>query len=180
MEINWCPKDKIGLANEEVVDGRCRQCGTRRTARERAVDACHHQYADRLHRDLDAYLENPAGDKIFLSAEFLNNPTAFGYETPLRVDRKIHPLPARSLSRAATSTRSSTIRKRIRSSVSSGKSRLDDASRQRRGGGENMIEAARREVREKLVTRIFASSARSADRCVANILPHIRMRIASL
>jgi leucyl-tRNA synthetase len=26
--INWCPKDKTGLANEEVVDGRCERCGT--------------------------------------------------------------------------------------------------------------------------------------------------------
>lgn len=26
--INWCPKDKIGLANEEVVDGACERCGT--------------------------------------------------------------------------------------------------------------------------------------------------------
>ena len=23
IDINWCPKDKIGLANEEVVDGKC-------------------------------------------------------------------------------------------------------------------------------------------------------------
>lgn len=26
--INWCPKDKIGLANEEVVSGCCERCGT--------------------------------------------------------------------------------------------------------------------------------------------------------
>jgi leucyl-tRNA synthetase len=26
--INWCPKDKTGLANEEVVGGRCERCGT--------------------------------------------------------------------------------------------------------------------------------------------------------
>ncbi|HTL39809.1 MAG TPA: leucine--tRNA ligase [Methylomirabilota bacterium] len=26
--INWCPKDKTGLANEEVVDGCCERCGT--------------------------------------------------------------------------------------------------------------------------------------------------------
>ena len=28
VPINWCPKDKTGLANEEVVDGRCERCGT--------------------------------------------------------------------------------------------------------------------------------------------------------
>lgn len=27
MAINWCPKDKIGLANEEVVQGKCERCG---------------------------------------------------------------------------------------------------------------------------------------------------------
>ncbi len=26
--VNWCPKDKTGLANEEVVDGCCERCGT--------------------------------------------------------------------------------------------------------------------------------------------------------
>ncbi len=25
--INWCPKDKTGLANEEVIDGKCDRCG---------------------------------------------------------------------------------------------------------------------------------------------------------
>lgn len=28
MPINWCPKDKIGLANEEVINGCCERCGT--------------------------------------------------------------------------------------------------------------------------------------------------------
>ncbi len=26
--INWCPKDKTGLANEEVINGKCERCGT--------------------------------------------------------------------------------------------------------------------------------------------------------
>ena len=26
--INWCPKDKTGLAKEEVIDGKCERCGT--------------------------------------------------------------------------------------------------------------------------------------------------------
>ncbi|MDD5731872.1 MAG: class I tRNA ligase family protein [Patescibacteria group bacterium] len=28
MPINWCPSCKIGLANEEVIDGKCERCGT--------------------------------------------------------------------------------------------------------------------------------------------------------
>ncbi len=27
--INWCPKDKTGLANEEVIGGHCERCGTK-------------------------------------------------------------------------------------------------------------------------------------------------------
>ncbi len=54
MAINWCPKDKIGLANEEVVDGKCERCGTVVEKREKeqwmlAIT----KYADRLDRDLD-------------------------------------------------------------------------------------------------------------------------------
>lgn len=58
--INWCPKDKIGLANEEVVDGKCERCGTLVEKREKeqwilAIT----KYADRLIQDLDTvdYLE---------------------------------------------------------------------------------------------------------------------------
>lgn len=52
--INWCPKDKIGLANEEVVDGCCERCGTPVEKREKeqwmmAIT----KYAQRLYDDLD-------------------------------------------------------------------------------------------------------------------------------
>lgn len=33
--INWCPSCKVGLANEEVVDGKCERCGTIVEQRER-------------------------------------------------------------------------------------------------------------------------------------------------
>ena len=33
--INWCPKDRIGLANEEVVGGMCERCGTSVEKREK-------------------------------------------------------------------------------------------------------------------------------------------------
>lgn len=52
--INWCPRDKIGLANEEVIDGKCERCGTAVEQREKeqwmlAIT----KYADRLASDLD-------------------------------------------------------------------------------------------------------------------------------
>ncbi len=49
MPINWCPACKIGLANEEVVDGKCERCGaetSRRTINQWVVKIT--DYADRL------------------------------------------------------------------------------------------------------------------------------------
>ena len=34
MPINWCPSCKIGLANEEVVSGKCERCGTEATKKD--------------------------------------------------------------------------------------------------------------------------------------------------
>ncbi|MFA6429680.1 MAG: leucine--tRNA ligase [Patescibacteria group bacterium] len=52
--INWCPKDKIGLANEEVVDGKCERCGTVVEEREKEQWMIRiTKYADRLLKDLD-------------------------------------------------------------------------------------------------------------------------------
>ena len=60
MPINWCPSCKIGLANEEVVDGKCERCGADTKRREieqwmLKITA----YADRLIEDLETvdYLE---------------------------------------------------------------------------------------------------------------------------
>jgi leucyl-tRNA synthetase len=60
MAVNWCPKDKTGLANEEVIDGKCERCGTPVEKRDKeqwmlAIT----KYADRLDKDLDDvnYLE---------------------------------------------------------------------------------------------------------------------------
>jgi len=53
MPINWCPSCKIGLANEEVVGGKCDRCGAETEKREKKqwvlkITA----YADRLIDDL--------------------------------------------------------------------------------------------------------------------------------
>ena len=52
--INWCLSCKIGLANEEVIDGKCERCGGMTEKREKdqwmlAIT----KYADRLDGDLD-------------------------------------------------------------------------------------------------------------------------------
>lgn len=54
MFINWCPKDLIGLANEEVIDGKCERCGTpvEKKEKEQWILAIT-KYAERLDKDLD-------------------------------------------------------------------------------------------------------------------------------
>ena len=54
MPINWCPSCKTGLANEEVVDGRCERCGsevTKKNLKQWMLKIT--AYADRLLDDLD-------------------------------------------------------------------------------------------------------------------------------
>lgn len=54
MPINWCPECKTGLANEEVVDGKCERCGapaTKKNLRQWMLKIT--EYADRLLDDLD-------------------------------------------------------------------------------------------------------------------------------
>ena len=52
--INWCPSCKTGLANEEVVNGRCERCGsevTKKNLRQWMLRITN--YAERLLNDLD-------------------------------------------------------------------------------------------------------------------------------
>jgi leucyl-tRNA synthetase len=54
MGINWCPSCKIGLANEEVVDGGCERCGAETEKRELEQWMLKiTEYADRLIEDLE-------------------------------------------------------------------------------------------------------------------------------
>ena len=53
--INWCPKDKTGLANEEVINGKCERCETpveKKLMRQWFLKIT--AYADRLLSDLDS------------------------------------------------------------------------------------------------------------------------------
>ena len=61
--INFCPSCKTGLANEEVVDGKCERCGT--TVEKKAIRQwilAITKYADRLLSDIDR-LDWPEGIK---------------------------------------------------------------------------------------------------------------------
>lgn len=53
-EINWCPKDKIGLANEEAAGGVCDRCGgpVEKREKEQWMIAIT-KYAERLLQDLE-------------------------------------------------------------------------------------------------------------------------------
>lgn len=54
LPINWCPSCKTGLANEEVVAGKCERCGanvTKKNVRQWVLKIT--KYADRLLEDLD-------------------------------------------------------------------------------------------------------------------------------
>lgn len=54
MPINWCPSCKTGLANEEVVNGKCERCGedvTKKNLNQWMLKIT--SYADRLLADLD-------------------------------------------------------------------------------------------------------------------------------
>ncbi|SDW32240.1 leucine--tRNA ligase [Tepidimicrobium xylanilyticum] len=67
MPINWCTSCKVGLANEEVVAGRCERCGgevVRKTKNQWMLKIT--EYADRLIDDLDKvdYIERVKTQQI--------------------------------------------------------------------------------------------------------------------
>ncbi|MFA6098906.1 MAG: leucine--tRNA ligase [Patescibacteria group bacterium] len=54
--INWCPKDKTGLANEEVINGKCERCGTpvvKKKIKQWLVKITDEKYIERLLHGLD-------------------------------------------------------------------------------------------------------------------------------
>ncbi|MFH1401766.1 MAG: leucine--tRNA ligase, partial [Parcubacteria group bacterium] len=67
IPINWCPKCKVGLANEEVIDGKHERCGeivTQKKLKQWMIKIT--AYADRLIKDLDKvdYLEKIKAQQI--------------------------------------------------------------------------------------------------------------------
>ena len=54
MSVNWCPSCQVGLANEEVVDGKCERCGTEIVHKMKNQWMLKiTEYADRLIDDLE-------------------------------------------------------------------------------------------------------------------------------
>ena len=54
MLVNWCPKDKIVLANEEVINGKCERCQTKVEKRDKEQWLIKiTKYAERLLDDLN-------------------------------------------------------------------------------------------------------------------------------
>jgi leucyl-tRNA synthetase len=67
IPINWCPSCKIGLANEEVIAGKCERCGAQVTQKElKQWMLMITKYADRLIEDLGKvdYLEKIKAQQI--------------------------------------------------------------------------------------------------------------------
>lgn len=83
IPINWCPSCKIGLANEEVVQGKCERCGAEVERREQKQWMLKiTQYADRLIDDLEKlnYLEKIKLQQINWIGK------SFGTEIDFKVD----------------------------------------------------------------------------------------------
>ena len=83
MPINWCPSCKTGLANEEVVDGKCERCGaevTKKNLKQWMLKIT--AYADRLLEDLKT-LDWP--EKVVkMQTEWIGK--SFGAEIEFAVD----------------------------------------------------------------------------------------------
>lgn len=83
MPINWCPSCKTGLANEEVVDGKCERCGsevTKKNLKQWMLKIT--KYADRLLDDLDK-LDWPEKVKK-MQTEWIGK--SYGAEVDFKVD----------------------------------------------------------------------------------------------
>lgn len=60
--INWCPSCKIGLANEEVVNGNCERCGTQ--AQKRSINQWIVKITDYADRLIDGLKDTAFIDKV--------------------------------------------------------------------------------------------------------------------
>lgn len=85
MPINWCPSCKTGLANEEVVNGKCERCGadvTKKDLKQWMLRIT--KYAERLLADLDK-LDWPEKVKK-MQSDWIGK--SYGAEIDFQVDGK--------------------------------------------------------------------------------------------
>ncbi len=85
MPINWCPSCKTGLANEEVVNGKCERCNadvTKKNLKQWMLKIT--KYADRLLADLDK-LDWPEKVKK-MQADWIGK--SYGAEVDFQVEGK--------------------------------------------------------------------------------------------
>ncbi|MBO6112704.1 MAG: leucine--tRNA ligase [Lachnospiraceae bacterium] len=83
MPINWCPSCKTGLANEEVVDGKCERCHTEVTKKNLKQWMLKiTEYGDRLLDDLDK-LDWPEKVKK-MQTEWIGR--SYGAEVDFKID----------------------------------------------------------------------------------------------
>lgn len=83
MPINWCPSCKTGLANEEVVNGKCERCGadvTKKNLRQWMLKIT--AYAERLLADLEK-LDWPEKVKK-MQSEWIGK--SYGAEVDFKID----------------------------------------------------------------------------------------------
>lgn len=91
MPINWCTSCKVGLANEEVVNGHCERCGSDVVRKEKNQWMLRiTEYADRLIDDLDQvdYVEKIKAQQINWIGRSYGMEVDFaiaGYEDAIRV-----------------------------------------------------------------------------------------------
>ena len=92
MPINWCPSCKIGLANEEVVDGKCERCGaevSRRNISQWVVKIT--DYADKLVEGLKEteFIEKVKQQQIKWIGKSEGARVRFQIQNPLSADADI-------------------------------------------------------------------------------------------
>jgi len=100
MAINWCPSCKIGLANEEVINGNCERCSTlaeKKVMRQWMLRIT--KYADRLIKDLDTvdYLEKIKSQQINWIGKSEGATVKFSVVTNNSINSEINTPPTPSL-----------------------------------------------------------------------------------
>jgi len=89
IPINWCPSCRTGLANEEVINGRCERCGAKVIRKEKEQWILKiTKYAERLIKDLDK-VDFPERVKT-LEKDWIGK--SEGYEVSFKIKNQEEPI----------------------------------------------------------------------------------------